>query len=156
MTNKIEETRIDLFVRVNRAIPEDSTFIFTPISFKIFMKIKDEQSLYKVYIRSDVDRALFDQAIISLSKQGLIQEVEDNDKYISQDVIENIKSNLITYIGPWGNFIFNDTLEIIGLPQEKIPEIKMPLLINSIVDQIPSNKVLKFKKSIKHLVDPYV
>jgi hypothetical protein len=120
------------------------------------MKIKDEQSLYKVYIRSDVDRALFDQAIISLSKQGLIQEVEDNDKYISQDVIENIKSNLITYIGPWGNFIFNDTLEIIGLPQEKIPEIKMPLLINSIVDQIPSNKVLKFKKSIKHLVDPYV
>jgi hypothetical protein len=156
MANKIEDSQIDLYVRVNRTIPDNSRFLFTPISYKIFMMIEDEQTLYKVYNKLKVDRESFDQAIISLSRQGLLHEVEVNDRFIGQDDIERIKSKLIAYIGPWGDLIFNDTLEILGLSQQRIPEVKMPLLINSIIDQIPSNKASKFKDSVKRLVDHYI
>ncbi|MEJ2640258.1 MAG: hypothetical protein P8010_11840 [Desulfosarcinaceae bacterium] len=156
MANTIEDSRIDLYVRVNRVIPDNSKFKFTPISFKIFMLIENEQSLHKVYKLSNVDRESFDQAIISLSKQGLIQEVEVNDRFIGQDDIEKIKSALNIYIGPWGELLFKDTLEILGFSQDRIPELKLPLLINSIVDQIPSNKAIQFKESIEYLVDQYV
>jgi hypothetical protein len=156
MADKKEDSQIDLYVRVTRVVPDDSTFIFTPISFEIYMTIKNEQNLYKGYKMSNLDRASFDQAIISLCRQGLLQEEEKiPEQYIDRDDIERIKSNLITFIGPWGHLVFNDTLEVLGLSKEKVPELKMPLLINSIIDQIPPTEALRFKESVKDITDGY-
>jgi hypothetical protein len=132
-------------------VPKNSNFIFTPISLKILLMIEEGQNLSEIYNMSNLDRESFDRVIIDLFRQGLIQEVVE-ESYIGQDKIEQIKSYLATYVGPWGHLIFDDTLEVLGLSKEKLPELKMELLINSIAKQIPPNKALEFKQSIKYLI----
>jgi hypothetical protein len=152
MDHKIENFRINLDIYVNRVVPKNSNFIFTPISLKIFLMIEDGQNLSEIYNISKLDRESFDRAIIDLFRQGLIQKKVVEESYIGQDIIEQIKSYLATYVGPWGHLIFDDTLEVLGLSEERLPKLKLELLIDSIAKQIPSNKALEFKQSIKYLI----
>ena len=148
MDNKIKGFRVNLDACMNKVVPENSNFIFTPISLKIFLMIEDRQNLFELYNMSNLDRESFFRAIIDLFRQGLIQEVID-ESYVGQEKIEEIKSYLVTYIGPWGHLVFEDTLEALGLSKERLPEVKMELLINAIASQIPSDKALEFKQSVR-------
>jgi hypothetical protein len=154
MPEKSMTFQTSLDVSVNRAIPENSKNIkFDSDSYRVFMLIEDGQNLYEVYKKSDLNNESFVQAVKKLYAQGLIYKVTPG-KYISHKEIESIKSSLAAYVGPVAQLMMDNAMTSLGFTKEKLPKLKVELLIEKIADEIPFDKALEFKENVKYMLNP--